>query len=85
MKHVELRQTLAQQTIKDGRANAREIWGTEDSSDLGTKYLERKDFEKHRAAAGAIPMRAEAKDAEIHNVEGRASNSSNDARLMKSG
>ena len=41
-----------QQLVKEGRVKLRKIPGEENSSDLGTKYLERLTFEKHRCAAG---------------------------------
>ena len=52
MKHVELRHMFMQQLVKEKRMKLRKIPGEENSSDLGTKYLERVTFEKHRRAAG---------------------------------
>ena len=52
MKHVELRHMFMQQLVKEKRIAMKKIPGEENSSDLGTKYLDRPTFEKHRRAAG---------------------------------
>ena len=52
MKHVELRHMFMQQLVKEKRISMQKIPGEENSSDLGTKYLDRPTFEKHRRAAG---------------------------------
>jgi len=67
MKHVELKYMFVQQLAKDGKVKLVKIAGAENSSDLGTKYLEKREFEKHRAAVGLLPMDEET--AETNTVE----------------
>ena len=52
LKHVHLRHMFLQGLLRDGRLVTSKVHGLENSSDLGTKYLERGLFEKHRAAVG---------------------------------
>jgi hypothetical protein len=72
MKHVELRHMFMQQLVKEKRMKLRKIPGEENSSDLGTKYLERVTFEKHRHAAG---LRSRGGDAERGQVNAIVQNS----------
>ena len=75
MKHVELKYMFMQQMIKEGKVKIKKILGTENSSDLGTKYLERRDFEKHRAAAGLMSMSGTTPRYEVDAVESKESSS----------
>ena len=54
MKHIELKFLFIQSLVKEGRVAISKIPGESNSSDLGTKYLERTVFEKHRKAAGLV-------------------------------
>jgi hypothetical protein len=72
MKHVELRHMFMQQLVKEKRMKLRKIPGEDNSSDLGTKYLERVTFEKHRHAAG---LRSRGGDAERGQVNAIVQNS----------
>ena len=54
LKHVHLKFMFLQGLLREGRLQTSKVWGTENSSDLGTKYLDRGEFEKHRAAAGLV-------------------------------
>ncbi len=50
------------------------------------KYVERKDFEKLRAAVGVMPIRVRARDEAVENVEGKTgASSSGSIQLMTSG
>ena len=73
MKHVELKYMFMQQMIKEGKVKTKKILGTENSSDLGTKYLDRRDFEKHRAAAGLMSMSGTTPQYEVDAVESKES------------
>ena len=69
MKHVELRHMFMQQLVKEKRMKLRKISGEENSSDLGTKYLERLTFEKHRRAAGLRSRGGDAERGQLNAIE----------------
>jgi hypothetical protein len=69
MKHVELRHMFMQQLVKEKRMKLRKIPGEENSSDLGTKYLERLTFEKHRRAAGLRSRGGDAERGQLNAIE----------------
>lgn len=50
LRHVHLKHISLQGLVREGRLVTEKISGVENSSDLGTKYLERAIFEKHRGA-----------------------------------
>ncbi|CAK0861473.1 unnamed protein product, partial [Prorocentrum cordatum] len=52
LKHVHLRHVFVQGLLREGRLVIHEIPTADNSSDLGTKYLEKSAFEKHRWAVG---------------------------------
>lgn len=54
LKHLHLKHMFLQGLLREGRSVMEKISRMENNSDLGTKYLERAVFEKHRDAVGLV-------------------------------
>ena len=74
IKHVHLKHMFVQGLIREGRLVSYKVDGYSNSSDLGTKYLERTDFERHRAATGLSMPGGEVQEIKEENFDASVGN-----------